>query len=137
MPGPPQESGLVAGSYGYVVVNADQTDGLCLEEVKGEVVYYSAYPDNTVVRRHLGAGGLAVFVRGGKMIVAKGCCSRTITGTKIPGHKDIDANQLEDALAAAAGLMVLGVRPDEIWRSRCNRSQVPASREKFKKMVGK
>jgi hypothetical protein len=60
---------------------------------------------------------MAVFIREGKVLVANGCRSRIIIKTKttrnVPG-----SNRLEDALAAAAGLMVLGVHPEEVWRCR-------------------
>lgn len=104
-----------AGRIGYKVVNADS-----LQEVhpgdrnQGWVVYFSVYPDNAVIRRHLGAGGMAVFIREGKVLSANGSRSRMITKTTPRGS--LDSNQLEDALAAAAGLMVLGVHPETVWR---------------------
>jgi cyanophycin synthetase len=108
-----------AGQFGYEVVNADslqkENPG---DRIKGQVVYFSVYPDNAVIRRHLGAGGMAVFIREGKVLVANGSRSRTITKTKATPLSIRDSNQLKDALAAAAGLMVLGVQPEEFWRGR-------------------
>lgn len=105
-----------AGRFGYKVVNADKMHELYPDGVKGQVIYYSVNPDNAVVRRHLGAGGKAVFVRDGKVLVANGCRSRTISRTS--SRKVLDTGLLEDALAAAAGLEVLGVQPEEVWRSK-------------------
>lgn len=108
-----------AGRFGYEVVNADR-----LQEVnppggyKGQVIYFSIYPENTIIRRHLGAGGMAVFIREGKVLTANGCRARTIVKS-ITTHNINRANQLEDALAAVAGLMALGMQPEELWRKRC------------------
>ncbi|TEB08450.1 Cyanophycin synthetase [Pelotomaculum schinkii] len=124
-----------AGRFGYEVVNADSQQELYpAGRLKGRVVYYSVYPDNAVVRRHLGAGGMAVFIREGKVLVANGCRSRTITKTKTHPCNVSDANRLEDALAAAAGLMVLGVRPEEVWRCKGHQNQDFAYPEKIKKL---
>lgn len=108
-----------AGRFGYEVVNADSMQGEYPHcRIKSRVVYFSVYPDNAVIRRHLGAGGMAVFIREGKVLVTNGCRARTITRTKTTLCGAPDSNQLEDALAAAAGLMVLGVQPEEAWRGR-------------------
>jgi len=105
-----------AGRFGYEVVNADSLqDAYPAGHFKGQVVYFSVYPDNAVVKRHLGAGGKAVFIREGKVLVANGCRSRIIIKTKTTRNFS-GFNRLEDALAAAAGLMVLGVQPEEVWR---------------------
>jgi cyanophycin synthetase len=105
-----------ARRFGYEVVNADSLQEVYPGRVKGQVVYFSIYSDNPVVRRHLGAGGMAVFIRDGKVLVANGCRSRTLAKTKTNPHSRTDSSRLEDALAAAAGLTVLGVRPEDVWR---------------------
>lgn len=113
-----------AGRFGCEVVNADSLqESYPAGRLKGRIVYYSVYPDNAVVRRHLGAGGMAVFVREGKVLVANGCRSRTITKITTQPCSVSDAHQLENALAAAAGLMVLGVQPEEVWRYKGYREQ--------------
>ncbi|MDD4238752.1 MAG: hypothetical protein PHT62_09390 [Desulfotomaculaceae bacterium] len=123
-----------AGRCGYEVVNADNLPELYPDGIKSQVVYFSVYPDNVVVRRHLGAGGMAVFIRDGKVLVANGCQSRTITKTKASPRNVSDSNQLEDALAAAAGLIVLGVKPEAVWRGIGHRNPGLAYSEKIKNL---
>ena len=94
---------------GYRVVNAD---GRRFKNSSGEqdgiVIYYSSASDNMLVRRHLGAGGLAVFVQDGKILAASGCGVRIIAE---PAAQPADLSELDDALAAAAGLLALGILP--------------------------
>ncbi|HHU85379.1 MAG: hypothetical protein ACOX86_01750 [Pelotomaculaceae bacterium] len=95
---------------GYRVVNAD---GRRFKNSSGEqdgiVIYYSSASDNMLVRRHLGAGGLAVFVQDGKILAASGCGVRIIADAG--GGSPADLSELDDALAAAAGLLALGILP--------------------------
>ncbi len=95
---------------GYRVVNAD---GRQVQNSSGQqdgiVIYYSSASDNMMVRRHLGAGGLAVFVRDGKILAASGCGVRIISDAGCGGTADL--SELDDALAAAAGLLALGILP--------------------------
>lgn len=98
---------------GYRVVSADR------RQVKnnsgqreGIVIYYSSASDNRVVKRHLGAGGLAVFVREGKILAASGWGARIIADA---GHGcSAEPGELDDALAAAAGLLALGIFPRRV-----------------------
>lgn len=106
-----------AGRFGYEIVNADRLqEEYPARGFKGQVVYFSVYPDNTIIKRHLGAGGMAVFIREGKVIAANGCRARTIIKTITTSRNITGSNRLEDALAAAAGLMALRMQPDEVWR---------------------
>ena len=99
-----------ASRAGYRVVNAD---GRRFRNSPGEqdgiVIYYSSASDNMLVRRHLGAGGLAVFVQDGKILAASGCGVRIIADAGCGGPADL--SELDDALAAAAGLLALGILP--------------------------
>lgn len=124
-----------AGRFGYEVINADSLQDVDpAGRIKGQVVYFSVYPENAVVRRHLGAGGMAVFIREGMVLVADGYRSRIITKTKTTPRSVTDLNQLEDALAAAAGLMVLGVQPEDVWVGRGHRNPELAYPEKIKEL---
>ncbi|MGI6492610.1 MAG: hypothetical protein ACOX0T_09435 [Pelotomaculum sp.] len=98
---------------GYEVVNADRIP------VKGygsrgnmQIVYYSSNSDNAVVRRHLGAGGSAVFLRDGRVLGAFGSMVRTICDTAT-NPRALDTAQLDAALASVAGLLVLGILQEE------------------------
>jgi len=98
---------------GYEVVNADHipANGHSSRD-NMQIVYYSSNDHNAVVRRHLGAGGVAVFLRGGKVIGASGNVFRTICNTATD-PRALDAAQLDAALASVAGLLVLGILQEE------------------------
>ncbi len=104
---------------GYVVLNADDpyTPKFAVR-ARGEVVYFSLHEDNLLVRRHLGAGGSAVFVKQGTVYAGTGD-----QATRIINLKSIRAGMggravfnLENALAAAAAAFVLGLPPVLIRR---------------------
>ncbi len=59
--------------HSYVVLNADDPYVANIgARTKGRVIFFSMAPDNPVVKQHLGAGGTAVFIKRGKIIVAIG-----------------------------------------------------------------
>ncbi|OPZ75312.1 MAG: hypothetical protein BWY80_00203 [Firmicutes bacterium ADurb.Bin456] len=91
---------VISADKRQVLNNSGQRDGI--------VIYYSSASDNWVVKRHLGAGGLAVFVREGKILAASGWGASIIADAGQGGSTD--PAELEDALAAA-GLLALGIYP--------------------------
>ncbi len=105
----------VALRAGYRVVNADgrQVKNSSRQE-DGIVIYYSTASDNVVVRRHLGVGGMAVFIREGKVLVASGCGAKIIANAGCSDSPDLI--DLHDALAAVAGLLAAGIYPEQFWR---------------------
>jgi len=58
---------------GFVLLNADDSRVAALKvRVKSEIVFFSTQPDNIIVRRHLGEGGRACFVKNGAIYLAEG-----------------------------------------------------------------
>ncbi len=58
---------------GVVLLNADDFRVTALKSrVKSEIIYFSTQADNIVVRRHLGEGGRACFVKQGAIYLATG-----------------------------------------------------------------
>lgn len=103
---------------GYAVINADSRQlSACNGQRLGKIIYFSMVADNVMVRRHLGAGGTAVFIREGQVLAATGGRARAIAGANHDGRLLSHLIKLEDALAAAAGLLALGIHPGELWQS--------------------
>lgn len=97
---------------GYVVLNADDPFAPRLRHrARGDVVYFSLYEDNVLVRRHLSTGGSAVFVRGGIVYYGEGDDAVRIIGLKAirAGIGGCALHNLENALAAAAAACAAGV----------------------------
>ncbi|MDF2569284.1 MAG: cphA, partial [Sporomusa sp.] len=58
---------------GFVLLNADDQRIVSLKSrAKAEIVYFSSQPDNLIIRRHLGEGGKACFVKNGIIYLASG-----------------------------------------------------------------
>ena len=90
---------------GYSLLNADDPYVVSLARyAKGEVAYFSLQADNIVVRRHLGAGGKAFFVKNSIMYVAFGGQAKRIMSVKdIPAtFKGLAQHNIQNALIAAA-----------------------------------
>lgn len=90
---------------GYSLLNADDPYVVSLTPyAKGDVVYFSVQADNIVVRRHLGAGGKAFFVKDGVMLAACGNQVQKIMRIKdIPAtFKGLAQHNVQNALMAAA-----------------------------------
>lgn len=102
---------------GTAVINADDRFAPAFSaRVQAQIVYFSAKPDNIVVRRHLGAGGRAVFLRGGKVCFAAGArCEEVLSIDQVPltfGGKA--AHNVENVLAAAAACLGYGIGPAQV-----------------------
>lgn len=90
---------------GYALLNADDPCVAALaHRIRAEIVYFSVEPSNVVVRRHLGTGGKAFFVKDGMIYIACGGLARTI----LPVHEipvtlgGIAVHNLQNAVIAAA-----------------------------------
>ncbi len=102
---------------GTAVLNADDVHVAAMaERVRSGIVYFSTAADNVIIRRHLGAGGTAVFVKNGSIVKATG-----VKTEKILPVKHISAtfgglvkHNLLNALAAAAGCVALGVDTEAV-----------------------
>lgn len=101
-------------SAGTVVLNADEPHvNQLAERVHAEIICFSMQPDSLTVRRHLGKGGRAVFIRRGALLAAHG--SRvTLVGRirdfaiTLGGRA---AHQVENLLAAIAACWGFGLTP--------------------------
>lgn len=97
---------------GHVVLNADDPYATRFAaRARGQVVYFSLHEDNILIRRHLGAGGSAVFVKQGTVYAGTG-----VQAVRIINLRSIRAGMggralfnLENALAATAAAFVLGL----------------------------
>lgn len=90
---------------GFALLNADDPYvNEMAERVKAEIIYFSVEPSNVIIRRHLGAGGKAFFVRDGVMYAASGAFARGILPVKdIPVTLGgIALHNLQNAIIAAA-----------------------------------
>ncbi|MEW6662688.1 MAG: cyanophycin synthetase [Bacillota bacterium] len=102
---------------GYAVLNAD--DPLVAEmarRVWGSVIYFSQNKNNPIIRRHLGAGGRAVVVQNGRLVLAEGDqVSNLVLLKKIPLTFGGTAfHNVQNILAAAGAAWALGVPPSVI-----------------------
>lgn len=97
---------------GYVVLNADDPFApQFAKRARGEVVYFSLHENNLLVRRHLGTGGCAVFVRDGIAYFCRGDQAVRLLSLKAirSGYGGRAVHNLENSLAAAAAACVSGV----------------------------
>lgn len=102
---------------GYAILNADDryVVGL-IPRIRSRVVFFSAAGDNILVRRHLGVGGTAVFVKNKTVVVACGNKLHKIIPVKnIPcTFQGAAQHNVQNVLAAAAGCWALGIPLDII-----------------------
>lgn len=102
---------------GFTVLNADDSHvaGL-IKRVRSGVIYFSAASDNLIVRRHLGCGGTAVFVKNNVLVAARGMKTQRILPVKhIPcTYAGIIQHNIQNALAAVAGCIALNIEIEHI-----------------------
>jgi cyanophycin synthetase len=117
---------------GFAVLNADDPHVLAMAgRVRGKIIYFSLVPDNIAVRRHLGAGGTAVFVKNRMLVVARGQqVRRLLPVRRLPSSLEgLARHNIQNALAAAAACVGLGVSPEHIRAGlesfHCNLEQNP------------
>jgi cyanophycin synthetase len=103
--------------HSYVVLNADnQHVAKMATHTKGRVIYFSTLTDNPLIKQHLDAGGRAIFIKRGKIIVSDG--DQTI---KLGNIKDFPAtfegkalHNVQNALAAIGAAWGLGIATEVI-----------------------
>ncbi|MHB8172415.1 MAG: cyanophycin synthetase [Thermincolia bacterium] len=96
---------------GTVVLNADDPIVTGLRgRFNCNIIYFGKEPGNIIIRRHLGAGGQAVMVKNGFIILAQGNRAQKIMAIKsVPAVLGgMATHNLENALAATAGAIALG-----------------------------
>ena len=106
-----------------MVLNAD--DPLVVQmakRTKGRVIYFSTEKDNICVRKHLGMGGIAVFVRRGMILLCQGSKSSRICSVKqVPVTWDGKAkHNIHNVLASVAAGWALGLSAVAIQTSLQN-----------------
>ncbi len=97
---------------GCVVLNADDIYGVKMAgRARRRVIYFSSNTENMVIRRHLGVGGEAVFIKKGYVVLAQG--DRT---TRLAAVGSLPLcfggrarHNLQNILAAVAGAWGLGL----------------------------
>lgn len=113
---------------GVVLINADEPYAAQLSaRVQSEIMYFSIEPSNIVIRRHLGVGGKAAFVREGTVYVACGGLARPIIEVKdIPATLNgIALHNLQNAVIAAAACYCSRVPVSCIRKGLANFAQNP------------
>lgn len=111
---------------GAAVINADDAFAPQLaRRVQADIVYFSAETNNILVKRHLGAGGRAVFVRQGKVYLAEGAKSEAILRVEdmpvtLGGRAK---HNIENALVAIAAAYGYGIDPHSIRKGLENFAQ--------------
>ncbi|EGW39989.1 cyanophycin synthetase [Desulfosporosinus sp. OT] len=110
----------VVKPHSYVVLNADDLHVVHMaQRTKGKIIFFSTEKDNFYVRKHLGLGGTAVFVRRGMILICQGSQSFKICSVKqIPVTWEGKAkHNIHNALAAVATGWALGLSAAAIRNS--------------------
>lgn len=95
---------------GHAVLNADDPyTAKLIKRVSSSVVYFSMAEDNLIVRRHLGFGGTAVFIKNKTVVVASGTKLQKILPVKHTpcGFGGLVQHNMQNVLAAVAGCIAL------------------------------
>ncbi len=98
--------------HSYVVLNADDPYVVQMaKRTQGRVIFFSTEKDNIHIRKHLGKGGTAVFVRRGTILLCQGSEVFRICSVKqIPVTWDGKAkHNIQNTLAAIASGWALGI----------------------------
>ena len=97
---------------GTVVLNADEAHVHELaERVWAKIIYFSTQADSITVRRHLGSGGRALFLRRGAILAAWGNRVTLVGRTRdfAVTHNGYALHQVENLLAALAACWGYGI----------------------------
>ncbi len=109
--------------HSFVVLNADDpyVSKMALH-TKGKVIFFSVAAENPLIKQHLGAGGTAVFVKRGKVIVASGNEVVKVGNVKnFPATlQGKAAHNIQNILAAVGAAWALGIPGVEIGQSLSN-----------------
>ncbi|HBV86591.1 MAG TPA: cyanophycin synthetase [Desulfosporosinus sp.] len=106
--------------HSYVVLNADDPHVVQMaQRTQGRVIFFSTEKDNIHIRKHLGKGGTAIFVRRGTILLCQGSQVFRICSVKqIPVTWDGKArHNIQNALAAIASGWALGLSVTAIRNS--------------------
>lgn len=99
-------------SSGYALLNADDPYVAQMSQrVHCNIAYFSTKSDNILVRRHLGAGGMAFFVKQGALYAAIGRQSKRLAYIReIPiTYGGAASHNVQNALVAAAASYVMKI----------------------------
>ncbi len=113
---------------GFAILNADDP---CVAElaarVRSEIVYFSVEPSNIVIKRHLGAGGKAFFVRDGVVYAASGGMAHAVipVGDIPVTFGGIALHNLQNAVIAAAASFCMRISLDYIRQGLASFEQNP------------
>lgn len=102
---------------GFAILNADDPHVADLiTRVRSGVIYFSTAFDNLVVRRHLGCGGTAVFVKNNVLVAAKGLKTQRILPVKHIActFGGVIQHNIQNAVAAVAGCLALNIDIEHI-----------------------
>jgi len=103
--------------HSFVVLNADDPYVAKMSaHTKGKIVFFSVANENSLIRQHLGAGGAAVFIRRGRVIVAVGSEVTRVGSIKsFPVTLEGKAvHNVQNVLAAVGAAWALGIPGEEI-----------------------
>lgn len=113
---------------GFALLNADDP---CVAElaarVKAEIVYFSVEPSNIMIKRHLGAGGKAFFVKDGVVYAASGGMAHAVipVGDIPVTFGGIAVHNLQNAVIAAAASFCMRISMDHIRQGLASFEQNP------------
>jgi len=102
----------VVKPHSYVILNADDSNVVTMaKRTQGRTILFSIEKDNIHVRKHLGRGGTAVFVRRGVILLCQGSESSRICSVKqIPATMaGMAKHNIQNALASVAAGWALGL----------------------------
>jgi Domain of unknown function (DUF4938) len=100
---------LVTASEGRVALNADEPELVELSEYAPcPIIYFSISAENPTISFHRIEGGMALFVRDGRVIAAHGASEQTVAAATLPPE------ELPGALAGLAVLWGLGLPWEQI-----------------------
>ncbi len=108
---------------GTAVINADDVFAPKLAtRVQAQVIYFSMTENNIVIRRHLGAGGKAVFMKNDKIYLARGNQAKVILNVKdIPVTLGgVAKHNVQNALAAIAASYGYGIDVEHVKQGLTN-----------------
>ncbi|HWP21021.1 MAG TPA: cyanophycin synthetase [Burkholderiaceae bacterium] len=102
---------------GTAVLNAEDENVARMAQLcDGDVLFYGRDPAHPVIETHLAEGGRAVFVRGARLMLARGREETPLIELRcMPQSRDVPApDMLMAVLAAAGAAWALGLAPDLI-----------------------
>ncbi|MBU3113938.1 cyanophycin synthetase [Clostridium lacusfryxellense] len=102
---------------GYVVINGDDKMSLSIiHRLKSNLIIFSKYKNNEVMRTNIKRGGYGVYVDNGNIIIQKGTTCETLINVNDIGItiKGILKYNIENAMASCAAAIGIGINHDII-----------------------